>query len=312
MSRQRHKGFIERLELLNTIQEQRLIDSEMANKFREQEVADYLNVMRENENDNLVLDSTGGEIAIGSEGKSTPNILICYVHQDNHHTDANKCWLDRLILHLTPLGLKEKTKIISDQELGAMNTWHQYIQDQLRIIKVVVLLASPDFLASIYIYNSHFPIFLKEAQGSGLKILPIVLRSCSLDQTDFKHPDPHCGPEKLPLSTLYGGYSSNKPLNRMEEDEQDEFFLFFAQNLLNIVKNQIQTDPNERIIISNTQINSNSHIPDPNAQNSVSDEAKLQTIRENAKGWQTDVKGGSSVYMAETIHIHHLPSKPSD
>lgn len=310
MSGQRHREIIERLLFIREIEERRLIGGEMADEFRKKEVEDYLSRMRVNEDASTASKLPEKALTISETEEITPLILICYAHQDNNHTDANKCWLNRLMLHLTPLGLKEKSTILSDQQLQSTDAWHQYIQSQLRIVKVVILLASPNFLASIYIHKSCFPNLLKEAKENGVKVLPIILRSCFLHQTDFMHPDPQHGPEKLLFSTLYSDYCPNKPLNSMGEDEQDEFLLSFAQNLVSISNTQVQTDQDERISVSSSQMNNN-HISNSDTQNLVSDGAVLQNNRENAKGWQTDVKGGS-VYMAETIHIHNSPSKPND
>jgi len=312
MSGQRHREIIERLLFIREIEERRLIGGELADEFRKKEVEEYLSNMRATENTSAALLKTEKDLEIVESESAISHILICYAHQDNNHADANKCWLNRFLLHLTPLGLKEKSSIISDQELVSINAWHQHIKNQLQSIKIVVLLTSPDFLASIYVYNSHFPIFLKAAQENGVKILPVVLRSCLLHQTDFNHPDPYNGPEKLPFSSLYAGHCLNKPLNSIGEDEQDQFFLSFAQQLLNIVNGQIQVDnQDKRILVPDSETNHYGHSPEKNIQNQVSEEAIFQANRENSKGWQTDVKGGS-VYVAETINIHHPPPKASD
>lgn len=172
---------------------------------------------------------------------SLPNtesrIFICYAHKDNESSDPSQRWLDRLLEQLEPLNLQEQAKIWSDKELEIGEEWHEEIQTTLQQVKAAVLLVSPAFLASKYIRNSEVPVLLKQAKDKehGVKILPIILRSCLFNETKFRYPDPKTGPEELSLSTLQVANSPTKPLNSMAEHEQDKVLLSVAQRLLAIV-----------------------------------------------------------------------------
>lgn len=166
-------------------------------------------------------------------------IFICYAHKDNESTELSQRWLDRLLEHLEPLNLQEQAEIWSDKKLEIGDEWHEEIQDTLQQVKAAVLLVSPAFLASKYIRNSEVPVLLKHAKERGVKILPIILRSCLFNETKFKYPDPKNGPEELSLSTLQVANSPTKPLNSMAEHEQDNVLLSVAQRLLKIVNTSV-------------------------------------------------------------------------
>ena len=167
--------------------------------------------------------------------ESKPHIFICYAHKDNESADPSQRWLDRLLEQLEPLNLQEQAEIWSDKKLEIGDEWHDLIQTTLQQVKAAVLLVSPAFLASKYIRNSEVPILLKHAKDRGVKILPIILRSCLFYETTFKYPDPKNGPEELSLSKLQVANSPTKPLNSMAEHEQDQVLLSVAQRLLKIV-----------------------------------------------------------------------------
>jgi hypothetical protein len=273
MSEQRHSGFIERLRLIREIEEQRLIGGEVADDFCKKEVSEYLQQMKQQEPqpENLYIKKEIQEdIASG--------IFIFYTNKDNENTDSNKRWLDRLLVHITPLNLHEKVSIWSVQEMAISKTWLQEIQ-------VAVLLISPEFLASKYICNNEFSVIIKSVSERGAMILPIILRSCLLHKTSLKF--------------LHDVNILNQPLNSIAEHEQDQVFLSVAERMLEIFDYQNQVNDRE-----SNQIKSLSHsstIPLNSRENSK--EGNSQINQNNAKGWQTDIKDGT-VYVAETIHIH--------
>ena len=89
----------------------------------------------------------------------------------------------------------------------------------LRQVKAAVLLVSPAFLNSPYIRDSELPVLLKNTKDKGVKILPVLLRQCLWQETNFKYPDPKEGPEELSLASIQ--VPTTKPLNSLEEHEQD-------------------------------------------------------------------------------------------
>lgn len=166
-----------------------------------------------------------------------PRIFICYARTDNENPDPSKCWLDRLIQMLGPLQLRGMVKAWADNDVELGEDWHRTIQDSLEQAVAVVLLISPAFLNSKYIYNSEMPVLLKNAQERDVKILPVIVRRSLYKETTFKYPDPANGPEELALSSIQAANPASKPLSSMTEDEQDETLLKVARKLKEIVAN---------------------------------------------------------------------------
>ncbi len=169
-------------------------------------------------------------------GSGAPSVFVCYAHKDNESSDPARRWLDRLLEHLQPLVLQNQLSAWSDQKLEIGDTWHESIQAVLQDASAAVLLVSPAFLASRYIRNSELPVLLKNAEGKGVIILPIILRECLFDETAFKYPDPVNGPGELSLATFQSANPPSKPLNRLSEGEQDGVLTSVARRLLKIVE----------------------------------------------------------------------------
>lgn len=179
-------------------------------------------------------------MAIAPPSMSTiPPVFICYAHADNKSPDPSKRWLDRLLSFLQPLNQQGNLKIWSDQDLETGDIWDVEIKDKLHEVKAAVLLVSQSLLGSKYIRNTELPVLLKRAKDEGVVILPIVVRACQLNDIKFKYPDPQHGPEELSLSVFQTANSPNKPLNSLEEHEQDQVFLKVAQRLIKIVDGSV-------------------------------------------------------------------------
>lgn len=163
-------------------------------------------------------------------------VFVCYAHTDNENSDPGKRWLNRLLEQLQPLVLQDKVNAWSDTQIETGQLWDTSIKTQLRDAKAAVLLVSPAFLASKYIRNSELPVLLMKAMNEGGTVLPIILRHCLFAETKFKYPDPAQGPEELSLSLFQSANPPSKPLNKMEEHEQDEVLLSVAQRILRLAQ----------------------------------------------------------------------------
>jgi hypothetical protein len=163
-------------------------------------------------------------------------VFISYAHKDNEDSSPSKRWLDRLLEYLQPLVIQNKVSAWSDTQIETGELWHESIQAQLQNAKVAVLLLSPAFLASRYIRNSELPVLLMNAKNRGVVVLPIIVRHCMFSETEFKYPDPVNGPDVLLLSVFQAANPPSKPLNSMEEHEQDRVLLSIAQRILRIAQ----------------------------------------------------------------------------
>lgn len=165
-------------------------------------------------------------------------VFISYAHADNENADASKRWLNRLLEHLQPLVLQDKVSAWSDVEIDVGEQWDGAIKSQLRDADVAVLLVSPAFLASKYIRDSEVPVLLMNAVNEGRAVIPVILRPCMFAETKFKYPDSERGPGELSLSIFQSANPPSKPLNSMEEHEQDAALVSVARRVLELASSK--------------------------------------------------------------------------
>ncbi|HEX8129298.1 MAG TPA: FxSxx-COOH system tetratricopeptide repeat protein [Pyrinomonadaceae bacterium] len=165
-------------------------------------------------------------------------VFISYAHSDNDSPEPSKRWLNRLLEQLQPLVRQDLVKVWSDTEIEAGEQWDRSIKAELQHAKVAVLLVSPAFLASKYISNSELPVLLMNAMNEGRTVIPVILRPCAFIEAKFKYPDPANGPNELSLSVFQSANPPTKPLNAMQEAEQDSVLLAVAQRILKLAEAQ--------------------------------------------------------------------------
>jgi hypothetical protein len=163
-------------------------------------------------------------------------VFISYAHSDNENPDPSKRWLNRLSEQLQPLVLQNRVLAWADTQIEVGELWDNSIKTQLQNAKVAVLLVSPAFLASKYIRNSELPVLLMNAMNEGRAVIPIIVRHCMFTETRFKYPDPAHGPNDLSLSVFQSANPPSKPLNAMQEHEQDAVLLSVAQRILRLAQ----------------------------------------------------------------------------
>jgi|GEM_PF-3402092 len=110
-------------------------------------------------------------------------IFYCYAPQD-------KELLDELKMHLSPL--RRQGYILdlwSDSTIRAGTKWEEEIEERLNSANFVLLLISPNFIASDYCYE----IGMKHAVARHLKgeasVIPIILQHCVWDNTPLAQLD---------------------------------------------------------------------------------------------------------------------------
>lgn len=162
-------------------------------------------------------------------------VFISYAHEDNESPDRAERWLDRLKQQLVPL-VRHNITICSDQDIGLGEDWHAHIQAHLNSARAAVLLVSPAFLASEYVYSSELPVLLRNAAERGVEIIPVILRPCLFEETRFKYPDPKSGPEEFTLASLQAAGSPTRTLSEMSRAEQDRALLKVGRALAKVLE----------------------------------------------------------------------------
>jgi TIR domain len=98
-------------------------------------------------------------------------LFVSYSHPD-------RPWLDRLRTHLAVLERWKLVHVWSDTQIEVGAIWQSNIDKQLTESRLAILLLSPAFLASDYIWEREMPRIV-EHQKQGLEILPLVARPCA-------------------------------------------------------------------------------------------------------------------------------------
>jgi hypothetical protein len=106
-------------------------------------------------------------------------VFISYSHNDTK-------WRDDLEIHLKPYRRVGSIISWSDEQITSGSNWFDEINSALINTNVAVLLVTPNFLASDFIYEHELGPFLKQAQQGGVRILWVHVRTCAYKLTALK------------------------------------------------------------------------------------------------------------------------------
>jgi len=116
---------------------------------------------------------------------------------------------EQVVRHLQVLVHVAGVEVWTPEHVRAGDDWRQEGDAALDRADVVLLLISPDFLASEFLHDVEIPkLFSKRAQG-GLKVIPVLIRSCLWQA----HPW---------LSALKPLPASGKPIASFQGDSRDQ------------------------------------------------------------------------------------------
>jgi TIR domain len=96
-------------------------------------------------------------------------IFCCYAHEDQK-------LLRQLQSHLMPLQRKEIVTFWADLEINAGAEWEEEIKVHLDSANIILLLISPDFMASDYCYSKEMMRALERQKNRQARVVPIILR----------------------------------------------------------------------------------------------------------------------------------------
>ncbi|MBA2396750.1 MAG: tetratricopeptide repeat protein [Ktedonobacteraceae bacterium] len=100
---------------------------------------------------------------------STLNIFCCYARADGE-------LLDKLTTHLMPLQRLGLITIWHDKDIGAGREWEEEINKRLNTAQIILLLISPDFMASEYCYSKEMHRAMQRHEQNEVSVIPIILR----------------------------------------------------------------------------------------------------------------------------------------
>lgn len=148
--------------------------------------------------------------------KSYPaKIFYCYSHKDEDLRD-------RLEIHLKMLERQNLIKNWHDRRIVSGKNWANEISKKLEDSDIVLLLLSPDFLASDYCYEIEMKKAMEMHDSNNVKVVPIILRVC-----DWKN---------SPFSSLQGLPIDMTPVLSQEWHSIDEAFHNITEGLKELIQ----------------------------------------------------------------------------
>ena len=107
-------------------------------------------------------------------------IFISYAHEDEHHRKE-------LVKHLEPLRREGLVEVWHDRMINAGSPLDETIKTNLQSSQVVLLLISPDFIASEYCYDMELETALRMNNEGKTTVIPVIVRPCNWHSLAFGH-----------------------------------------------------------------------------------------------------------------------------
>lgn len=92
---------------------------------------------------------------------------------------------DELATHLSVLRRQGVIEQWHDRRIGAGKEWEQAIDEHLNTADIILLLVSPDFLASDYCYDVELRRAMERHEAGGARVIPIIIRPCDWHGAPF-------------------------------------------------------------------------------------------------------------------------------
>jgi hypothetical protein len=113
------------------------------------------------------------------EGKSRPvSLFISYSHKDQPFREE----LDK---HLSILRRNNVISSWHDRQIAAGAEWRGAIDSNLMSAQVILLLISPDFMASDYCYDVEVKRAMERHEATEARVVPVILRAVMWDSAPF-------------------------------------------------------------------------------------------------------------------------------
>ncbi len=141
-------------------------------------------------------------------------IFFCYAHRDED-------LLNKLKTHLIPLCREGLIDLLwHDRNISAGTEWEREIDTYLNKAQIILLLVSPDFIASEYCYSIEMKRAIERHEQNEARVIPIILR--------------HVYWQVEPLSRLQALPKDAKPVNSWQDE--DEAFFNVVQGIRNTIE----------------------------------------------------------------------------
>lgn len=110
-------------------------------------------------------------MTVEQQEKAPVEILFSYAHEDEKLRD-------KLEKHLSALKRANKIVCWHDRNIRAGDTWNLAISSHLDTAHIILLLVSPDFLASDYCNQVEVKRAMERHKKGEVTVIPVILRPC--------------------------------------------------------------------------------------------------------------------------------------
>jgi tetratricopeptide (TPR) repeat protein len=110
----------------------------------------------------------------------TVKLFFCYARED-------KALRDELEQHLSLLKRQKHITTWYDREITPGSAWEKEIDTHLNSAHIILLLVSPDFLASDYSYGIEMKRAMERHEAGTARVIPIILRPVYWTGAPFSH-----------------------------------------------------------------------------------------------------------------------------
>ena len=106
------------------------------------------------------------------------NLFFSYAHKDERYKDV-------LETHLKILQRQGTISVWSDREIEGGENWREEIMKELNRADIILLLISPDFIASKFCYEIEMKRALERNANKEARVIPVILRDCIWAKAPF-------------------------------------------------------------------------------------------------------------------------------
>jgi len=103
-------------------------------------------------------------------------VFISYAHEDEKYKDD-------LRKHLKSIERLKKIVVWDDRSIDAGDEWRDQIMSNLEESEIILLLISPDFIASDFCFDIELKRAVERHDSGTARVIPIIIRNC--DWTEF-------------------------------------------------------------------------------------------------------------------------------
>jgi nucleoside phosphorylase len=119
--------------------------------------------------------------ATGTQDSKQPAPLALFI---SYSADDEK-FKEELETHLVMLRREGTIRPWHSQQTGAGLEWEKEISDLIDRSQIILLLISPSFLASDYLYDKEMQHAMERHQSGDARVVPIIIRSANIGETPF-------------------------------------------------------------------------------------------------------------------------------